>query len=333
MTAGPATGPMVGVVVVGTNERKWLKRCLGSLLSSSYREGLTIWYVDNASHDSSVDLVREAFPEVQVVRNRRNLGFGPANNRGIALALDAGVDYVFLVNPDTVSPPGLVAELAEFMEQWPSYGIVGPMQSIYGPEARPSSPNDWTKTACEAGESHVLARDEPRLAAHPDPLTPRAPDTLEHGYVQGAALFARATLLRRIGSFDPAYRTFYEEVDLCRRARLSGARVALLERCWIAHKGGGSTFGTAYRQRQMLRNKYYFLATYRDLSLRDGGLIALRWLEADLSRTKVEGGCHPWNARLELVVASVWFIGKLPRIFARRRMDARIESGRNIRRK
>jgi GT2 family glycosyltransferase len=85
--------------------------------------------------------------------------------------------------------------------------------------------------------------------------------------VQGAALYASSVALREIGLFDETYHTFYEEVDLCRRARLAGWRVALISELGIGHHGGGATAGSVYRRRQMMRNKYYFLATDIEIPL------------------------------------------------------------------
>lgn len=123
----------------------------------------------------------------------------------------------------------------------------------------------------------MFAADLAYLRPPPGRGTPRAPQTLEHAYMQGAALYAGCALLRRLGLFDEAYHTCYEEVDLCRRARLGGWRVALLTDLGIWHHGGGSTAGSTYRRRQMMRNKYYYLATDVEIALGAKCRITAAW--------------------------------------------------------
>ncbi len=293
--SGNTTGRPVRVatVTVGTNERRWLERCLASLLDSDLSGiDLTVWYVDNASHDGSAAFVRECFPQVKVVENPGNLGFARANNVGMVAALGEGADHVFLVNPDTRTHPALIAQLTRFMTAWPDYGVVGPMQYQYddwSPSVTLGAHNDWSKTALRWGEQHAFAGDWPD---HPSPAgSPdgRAPDTLEHAYVQGAAFFVRAEVLRSVGMFDEVFHTYYEETDLCRRTRWAGWRVALLLDAGIQHYGGGGTTGSAYRRIHMRRNRYYYLLT--DIEWRPACIARLagRWLKDDLRGRSVGG--------------------------------------------
>lgn len=330
MNATPPTiTPRVAAVMVGTNEKKWLGPALASL-SGAQGENylLRIYYVDNNSADGSAAYVRESFPDVRVIENEANIGFAAANNRAMRDALNGDTDYVFLVNPDTLTPPGLVGQLAEFMEKWRNYGIVGPLQWNYlDPEDKAENYNAWTESALAAGERHGLAVNRASLRRPPDPGTPRAPQTVEHAYVQGAALFARAEMLRTIGIFDEAYHTFYEETDLCRRARLAGWRVALLTKCGIYHHGaGGSGSGSPYRRLQMMRNKYYFLFTDIDMRAADMIAIAWGWLRHDLAGDGVGGRSTFRKAWLELARSITWLVARVPGIVRRRRTDATLRS-------
>lgn len=326
----PAVIPRVAAIMVGINDKRWLGPALASLTQSADQGSgylLDIYYVDNNSADGSAAYVRESFPRVRVIENEANLGFARANNQVMRDALDDRADYVFLVNPDTFTPSELVGHLTAFMEEWRDYGIVGPLQWNYsGRDGRAEDPNSWTKSALAAGESHGLAVNRASLLPPPDPGTPRAPHTLEHAYVQGAALFARAEMLRAIGIFDEAYHTFYEETDLCRRARLAGWRVALLTKYGIYHQGGE---GSPYRRLLMMRNKYYFLLTDIDMKAADMVAIAWGWLLRDLAGDGVGGRSTPGRAWLELARSTAWLLARIPGIIRRRRIDAnlRVASG------
>jgi hypothetical protein len=301
-----ASHPPVAVVVVGTNERKWLEVCFASLLASDY-PALRLIYVDNDSHDGSAALVSDSFKRVEVVRNERNLGFAGANNVGIRAALDAATKYVFLVNPDTRTPPGLVRSLAEFMEQHGEYGIVGPMQCVYGGADDPPVLNEWSQLALENGERHAFYHWEPWRPGEAGPQSGRAPATLEHAYVQGAAFFVRREVLDAVGLFDETFHTFYEEVDLCRRARWAGYRVALLLDLFIQHKGGGGSKATnsfsRYRNYHYTRNKYYYLLTDPGYDLRQACALCWRWLKYDTvdALTRRTGNIHDCRQFLSIL--------------------------------
>ncbi|CAM5677933.1 hypothetical protein SALBM311S_02142 [Streptomyces alboniger] len=312
----------VATITVGTNERRWLEPCLSTLLDSDTPGiDLTVWYVDNDSHDGSTAFVEDRFPDVRVIQNRSNVGFACANNIGMRAALDDGVNYVFLVNPDTQTPKSLVRELAEFMESWTDYGVVGPMQYEYDESGSTAlgAYNDWSKTALRWGEQHAFAGDWP---SHPSPAgSPfgRAPNTLEHAYVQGAAFFVRATLLRTVGLFDKVFHTYYEETDLCRRARWAGWRVALLLDVGIQHFGGGGTTGSSYRRIQMRRNRYYYLLTDIDWRPLPMLRLAARWLKDDLRGRGVGGVTTWWRGTWETAEAVCWLVRRARLIRARRR--------------
>lgn len=318
--------PKVAVIVVGYNSRQWLRPCISSVLSSDGAGemfDLTVHYVDNGSRDGSVAVVRPAFAEVVVHASRRNLGFAAGNNLAIVDAIAAGADYVFLANPDTCTPPSLIHNLVLFMEQWPNYGIVGPVQWEYPFPGAPASRelNDWSRDAAVAGERHGLAINRPTLRPHPSAQSRRAQRTLEHSYVQGAALFARAAMIHDIGMLDAIFHSFYEEAEWCRRARVAGWRVALLLDHGIQHCGGSGSGGGTYRRRQMMRNKFVFLLTDRSLDPTDMLAIAGGWIRCDVRGRGVGGTSSVPVAAVEVLATVVWLASRLPAIVRMRRRD------------
>lgn len=335
MTSSAPIGPVrrvrVAAITVGTNELSWLEPCFASLLESDAAGfDLTVWYVDNDSHDGSAAFVQKRFPRVRIIQNDSNVGFARANNIGMRAALEDGADYVFLVNPDTQTPNSLLRDLVEFMETWTGYGVVGPMQYEYDESGNTAlgTHNNWSTTALRWGEQHAFAGDWPNHPSPAGPLEGRAPHTLEHAYVQGAAFFVRATLLRTVGLFDEVFHTYYEETDLCRRARWAGWRVALLLDVGIQHFGGGGTAGSRYRRVQMRRNRYYYLLTDIDWRPLPTLRLASRWLKDDLRGRGVGGESTWWRGTWETTEA-VWWLGRrVPLIRARRRAHRQL--GRQV---
>ena len=316
---------LVGAVTVSTNDRSWLDASLSTLTASGLDDDtdLRVIMVDNASTDGSADHVEHRFPTVKVLRNSRNEGFAGANNRGIDAALAQGADYVFIVNPDTRTPPDLVQRLVAFMRAWPSYGIVGPLQYAYSDDGSwDTELNAWSRTALEAGESHVFAADGIDHPSPAGPRTGRAPSTLEHAYVQGSALFCRTDVVREVGAFDVAYHTYYEESDLCRRARWAGWRVALLLDFGLQHYGEGGTHASLYRRRHMLRNKYYFLLTDPEWTWRRIGRLAARWFRHDLAGCGAAPADTRAGAVADTLAGLLWLTTQGPRMYRRRRQYA-----------
>jgi GT2 family glycosyltransferase len=112
-------------IVVTYNGRKWLDKCIYSLVNSSVSNNIIV--VDNGSSDGTPETIRQNFPEVEIIETHQNLGFGKANNIGLKKAYDAGADYVFLLNQDAWVEPDGIEKLVEAARLQPEYGIVSPI--------------------------------------------------------------------------------------------------------------------------------------------------------------------------------------------------------------
>ena len=214
--------PKVCVVVLSWNGRRWLESCLRSVLLTDYSD-FQVVVVDNASEDGSADFLRERFPEVEVVVNPCNLGFAGGNNAGIARALDGGARYVVLLNQDTVVQAGWVRALIEVAEGDDRIGILSPFQDDYeGKELDPVF--------------HNLVRDNTPFFQ--DRARGAVAECYEVPTVIGAAMMLRREVVERVGAFDPVYFAYFEEKDLCRRARASGFRLTVVPDSRIGHWHG-----------------------------------------------------------------------------------------------
>ena len=98
----------LAIIIVTYNSATEIGPCLDSLVGHTAPFPTTITVVDNASSDGTADLVRRGWPSVQVIASPVNEGFSRANNIGIRATSG---DYVLLLNPDTVAPPGAIQTL------------------------------------------------------------------------------------------------------------------------------------------------------------------------------------------------------------------------------
>ena len=116
---------VIGIVVT-YNGRKWIDKCLSSLLQNQHVEGVIV--MDNGSTDGTCAAARHHGSRVRVEENGHNLGFGRANNVAIQQAQAAGASHVFLLNQDAWIEPNGIDKLLAYFEPDTGWGILCPMQ-------------------------------------------------------------------------------------------------------------------------------------------------------------------------------------------------------------
>ena len=214
--------PLVYIIVLNYNGRRWLEACLDSLLATDY-PNFRVTLVDNASSDGSVQLARDRYPQVEVIVNPANCGFSEGNNVGIHEALANNADYVVLLNPDTKVEPEWLRKLIAVGEAETRVGILGAVQLEYdGAEF-----NSWTKTVMRQLLDELKRPESAR-------------DWISVEWVEGACFAVKRKVFEDVGLLDPIYFAFYEEIDFCRRAAALGYEIALVPRSRIHHYRGGS---------------------------------------------------------------------------------------------
>lgn len=117
--------PKVCVIIVSYNFEKWIDTCLPSLQNSTCDN--TILVVDNLSQDNTCAIIEKRYPDVVLIKNSENAGFGKANNIGIDYAIEHGYPYVFLLNQDAWVEPDTLEKLVNASENNPQYGILSPV--------------------------------------------------------------------------------------------------------------------------------------------------------------------------------------------------------------
>ncbi len=218
------------------NGGRFLPDLFASLAATDY-PNLDILVVDNASTDGSRELLATAASashKLRVLSLDRNLGFAGGNNEGLR-NLPADAAYVAFLNNDVVVEPAWLRVLVDFLETHPDAGIVQPKLLKLGD---PRRIDRATVTVDRMGyDAYDIFTERPD---GPDLDTPR-----EVFSVSGAAFLVRRRLLDAVAFegdvFDPSYFTYFEETDLCWRARLAGKRVWFCPASRVHHFRGGAT--------------------------------------------------------------------------------------------
>ena len=169
--------------------------------------------VDNASTDGSVDSVRLKMPDVHVLRNEVNLGFGAACNRGILKGMEWGAELLLVLNQDTIVPPDLLEKLLVCAQENPRAGIIGP--KTFSTRQMPEGlPQLLYEGAWRRGLPLGQFVPGTGRASLGKATTPFLVD-----YVYGHAMLLRSSALQDVGIFDAAYFMYHEDVDLCVRMK------------------------------------------------------------------------------------------------------------------
>jgi GT2 family glycosyltransferase len=224
---------------------------------------------DNASPDDSVDQLQRAVAEhqwsdwVTIQPLPSNGGFAYGNNEAIRPAL-ASADpprSVLLLNPDTIVRPGALGALLTFLDSHPAAGLVGP--ALEGPDgARVHSAFRFHSALSEL-ESGMRLGLASRLLARRSVLLPMTDGPHQADWVSGACLLVRREVFESIGLLDEGYFMYYEETDLCLRARREGWECWCVPQARVAHLEGMSAEGIGPPPSARRRPAYWFSSRRR----------------------------------------------------------------------
>ena len=240
----------VSVVIVNWNGKRFLKECLDSVFSQTYKD-FEVVFVDNGSADGSVEFVRQAYPKekVKIVENKENLGFAGANNIGIR---ESGGSYVLTLNNDTKADARLLEELVECAARHgESVGAVAAKILYYSEPSRINSAGIVALKDGAGRDRAVKERDSPRWNEEEEVFGPCA----------GAALYRKSALLDCAVEgepFDSSFFAYFEDVDLAYRLRLRGWRTIYCPKAAVLHHGRGTSskipeFNVYYGQANRLK--------------------------------------------------------------------------------
>jgi len=218
--------PLVSVIVVNWNGGEVFRDCLVSLAKLTYKNWELI-VVDNGSTDGSLLEIRKLqIPNVKlhIMRNKKNLGFAPANNQGVKVAKGK---YVLLLNNDTKVTPDLLDVLVGKMEIEKDLGVVQPKIFLMDKEGYLDNAGSYLTRTGLLQHWGYMAKDGKEYSQEREIFS-----------AKGACMLIRRTVIDEVGLFDADFGSYFEETDFCWRVWLSGARVVYYPAAHIYHKVG-----------------------------------------------------------------------------------------------
>lgn len=224
------------MVVVNWNRRDLTLECLASVDDLECEGSVHTVVVDNGSTDGSVEALRANFPEVSIVEMGRNAGFAVAANAGIREAQALGSDWTLLLNNDATVASDLLTRLLAAAS--PGVGLLAPTITVYGePDVV------WPA----AGKRRRLTLAAVDTTAQPPSALPYDVD-----WAVGCCLLVNREVWAAVGPFDERYAVYYEDHDLCLRARDAGWRIVHVPSARATHRVAATAGHNSPRQLYLL---------------------------------------------------------------------------------
>lgn len=225
----------VSIILVSFNTKELTKQTISSVKKETQNLEYEIIVVDNASKDGSPEMIEECFPDVTLIKNPDNNGFGAANNLGIQAA--QGKNILFL-NPDTILCNNAITILHNFLEDPKNADIAICGPNLYNEDMthQHSYGNFPTikRLLFTLTGLNVFLPPLYKKIFNPYGLN-ESNELKEVDYVTGAALMIRKSVIDNLGAFDEDFFMYFEEAELCHRIKKNGYKTFINPDANIIH--------------------------------------------------------------------------------------------------
>jgi len=230
----------LSIIIVNYNVKEFLQNLLHSIEKASSNISKEIIVIDNASDDGSVEVIKEKFSSVILIENKVNVGFGKANNQGLAIAEG---NWILFINPDCIVSEDTFEKMISFFESHPDCGLAGckilNSDGTLQLACRRSFPGPWTSFTKVTGLSNLFPRS--KIFARYNLTYLDENKTYEVDAVSGSFMMIRKGVYERAGGFDEQFFMYGEDLDLCYRVQNNGYKVFYVHNTQIIHYKGEST--------------------------------------------------------------------------------------------
>jgi hypothetical protein len=238
----------LSIIIPSFNTKHLTARCLRSIIETLKHSKISyeIIVVDNASKDGTVAVLNRDFPQVIKILNKENLGYGKANNQGLAISKG---DYVLMLNSDIEALIGSLQSLLDFAREHPKSFVGG---KLYNEDGSP-------QPSCGPGFNPrnvflMLFLQGDELA-----ITRYSPDEVKHvSWVSGACLLGSRQSYYDVGLFDEGIFMYMDEIEFLARARKKGYSVWFTPDARFIHTGAASSGNTRAPVKNIFRGLMYF---------------------------------------------------------------------------
>ncbi|MBA3986000.1 MAG: glycosyltransferase family 2 protein [Flavobacteriales bacterium] len=294
----------VAIIIVTYNAMPWISKCLEST------KPYPVVVVDNASQDETLNYIKTNYPEITLLPQDTNLGFGQANNIGISYALKKGAESVFLLNQDAYLVNDCLENLVSVQKNNPEYGILSPIHL------------NGKGNLLDKNFSHYVRYDANPYFYSDFVLNIQKKLIYEVPFVNAAGWLLSKKCLETVGGFDPLFFHYGEDDNYCQRANYHGFKVGVVPTTFLKHDRENRKLQKVekYSKQYLDKLERGYILKYADINIPDG-LISLKNEKYRLKKTILKS-----NLKLRFATANQ--IKKQLAILDKIKLD--IENSRNV---
>ncbi|MBI4215421.1 MAG: glycosyltransferase family 2 protein, partial [Parcubacteria group bacterium] len=215
------------ISIVTYKSRNFIEDCLRTLSNQTYpKENYRIVISDNNTADGTLDFVRQNYPAIEIIENRKNLGFAGGHNRVFEKAVAEGYDYVIVVNDDILVAPDWLEHLAATAKSDSRIGSVQSKILLWPEQDKINSCGNLLHYLGFGFTSRYRQPDRHGLCS----------DREEIAYGSGCGVLYRVALIRQLGGFYEEFFAYHEDTEMGWRLRLAGYKNILSAKSVMYHK-------------------------------------------------------------------------------------------------
>ena len=242
--------PKISILILNWNGMDIISNCLKSVDNICY-DNYSITVIDNGSTDGSIDYIKKEFKNIAIFENNLNYGFSKGYNNYFNYNKDDDVDYYLILNNDTIVDSNLLIQLVDATD---NYGT----DNIYSPIIRNSDNTIWY-----AGGRLIKSLG---ITWHIGLGTTEScglNKTKKTTYVSGCCMLIKREIINNLEGFNSLFNMYYEDVDLCLRAKKINIDCYVVENTYINHIVSHSLFNKGIFRKYILKTislfKFIFL--------------------------------------------------------------------------
>ena len=210
------------IIIVHYNGAEWIEKCLDSFSKTNFESKIIV--VDNCSTErEGLQIIEDKFPKITLIKLDKNIGFGRANNVGIALAIKQKTKYIFLLNQDAwLCGNNTIEKLINVANDNPSFAIISPIHF------------NSTQTALDQAFGTYIANSK-NAELISDIYLKNLKSIYQVSFVNAAAWLLNVNLFKNTGFFDPDFFMYGEDTDLINKVLYNKFKIGITPLANICH--------------------------------------------------------------------------------------------------
>jgi O-antigen biosynthesis protein len=211
----------LSIIIVNYKVKDLLDNCLQSIFSNSENIELDVIVVDNNSQDGSLEMIKEKYPQVNLIASEQNLGFAKANNLGFK---QAKFDHILLLNPDMKLHSNTLENVLKWANMNPQADVIGCYLVNEAGETIHhirQFPNFWDQLAIVLKLPHLF----PKILNKYLQKKFNYSQASKVDSIRGAFFLVKKEIYQKLNGLDERYFIWFEEVDFCKQVKSDGGEI------------------------------------------------------------------------------------------------------------